>query len=87
MRDEIVRDMFVARVDMGAITWEEGDHFALRDIDGGEPTGDYVIAAIRLQYVSRGGSGPGAVPFRRVWFCVRDGGHWVREVNCVRKDV
>ena len=63
-----------------------GDTFALRDVDGGEPTGEYEITHIRvdthynISYVTGG-----KVPFKRVYFGTELNGRtcYTRDVNCV----
>lgn len=79
---EVLDEKFVRSVIVPGHKWTEGDRFMLKDVDGGPPTGDYVIAAIKVQTVRLKGGCKGR-PFVRVWFCARDTGSWVREINCV----
>lgn len=60
--------------------WTEGDKFTLKDVDGGPPTGEYTIAAIKVQIVRLAGS---ITTVTRVWFCADPSGAWTRDVNCV----
>ena len=78
--DEVISDRFVNEWISACHLWIEGDKFALKDIDGGTPTGEYTIAAIRVKVVRLAGS---IACVTRVWFNARETGSWVRDVNCV----
>ena len=67
-----------------------GDVFALRDIDGGPPTGEYEITHIRVDTHYRVSYLTGQeLPFHRVYFGVDMGGRvaYTRDVNCIMRSV
>ena len=72
----------VRSVTMSARTLSIGDKFALKDMGGGSPTGDYVIDDIRIDshYTISFATG-NPVPFERVY--VGCDGHYTREANIV----
>ena len=63
-----------------------GDTFALRDVDGGEPTGEYEITHIRVDtHYNISLVGNRRIPFKRVYFGTEIAGRicYTRDVNCV----
>lgn len=60
-------------------TMYEGDWFALKDIDGDEPTGEYQIRAIREQLFECSNGGQ----FKRV-HVMNQHGQWTNAVNICR---
>lgn len=72
----------VRSITLSARTLSIGDRFALKDIDGGTPTGDYVIDDIRIDgsYTISFATG-NIVPFERVY--VGCNGQYTRETNIV----
>lgn len=81
--NELISERFVRAWGVSP-EWSEGDKFALKDVDGYEPTGEYVINAIKVQVVRL----PASIEtVTRVWFQDRESGAWTREMHCVKVPV